>query len=372
MNILFFTCWYPNKYDRNNGIFVKEHAKCIKYSGNKIIILSIITIKSNHLFKKEIDVFSDENGIETHIIYIKSYFYKWIYINLPLQYYFAFSYFKKTLLSRFTPDVIHSNIIYPAGIIGNKIAKKINTPHYISEHWSKLDKFFSRNVYRYQAKKTYNNSKKIVVVSNFLMEKVRQYTLNKNIFLIPNIISDSYKFKLKILNETQICFCAIATWKYPKLPFLIMDVLNYASKNISQNIILNFIGEGPLLNEMKSKSKIYNFEINFHGYLDKPNICDELQRTNYFIHASEIETFSIVIAEALATGTPVIASNVGAIPNLINEENGILCNNTITEWTEGILKLIKTPYNHENISNKTLQLYSQERIRSLYNILYKK
>ena len=146
MNILFFACWYPNKYSINNGIFIKEHAKCIKYSGNKIIILSIIAIKSNHFFKKEIDVFIDENGIKTHIIYLKSYFYKWIYINLPLQYFFAFSYFKKTILSSFTPDVIHSNIVYPAGIIGNKIAKKINTPHYISEHWSKLDKFFSRNV----------------------------------------------------------------------------------------------------------------------------------------------------------------------------------------------------------------------------------
>ena len=370
MNVLFFTCWYPNKYDSTNGIFIREHAKCIKNAKVNVVVFAVVSVNSNCFFNKETETFINEDGVETHILYLKSKFYKWIYINIPLQYYFAFKYYKKNIGCKFIPDIVHSNIIYPSGLIGNLISKKISKPHYITEHWSKLSKFFSKSIYKYYGRKTYNEAKKITVVSNFLMNSVKQFTSNKNIIKLPNVINESLVYREKKPSDDCIYFCAIATWKYPKLPFLIMDALQLAQKDISNKIVMNFIGEGPLHKEMIKRAGTLNYQVNFLGQLGRTDICNELHKTDFFIHASAIETFSLVIAEALATGTPVIASNVGAIPELINETNGILCNNEINEWAAKICFAAKTKYDNEQISKNAISLYSHETISKEFRKLY--
>jgi glycosyltransferase involved in cell wall biosynthesis len=370
MNLLFFTCWYPNKYNSNNGIFIKEHAKCVKSTGNEIIVFAVISLKSNCIYSKEITVFIDENGIETHILYLKSKYYKWIYINIPLQFHIAYRYYKQKIAGKFSPDIVHSNILYPSGLIGNLISNKIAKPHIITEHWSKLNKFFKKSIYTFYGRKVYNNAKRITVVSDFLMNSVKQFTSNNNIIKIPNVINESFFYKQKNPTADCIHLCAIATWKYPKLPFLIMDAIQSAQNNISKKFILNFIGEGPLYKEMIEKSSSYSFQINFLGKLGRIEVNHELQKANFFMHASAIETFSLVIAEALATGTPVIASKVGAIPELINDTNGYLCENTIDDWALKIIMAINSKYNNEQISEQVISLYSQEVISLMFKKLY--
>ena len=62
------------------------------------------------------------------------------------------------------------------------------------------------------------------------------------------------------------------------------------------------------------------YSINYTGNISKEKIVEILHDSDFFVHASYIETFSLVIAEALSTGTPVIASNVGAIPEFVNKK----------------------------------------------------
>jgi len=121
---------------------------------------------------------------------------------------------------------------------------------------------------------------------------------------------------------------------------------------------------------MRKRSGEYNYQINFLGQLKRNDVNNELHKVDYFIHASAIETFSLVITEALATGTPVIASKVGAIPELINDSNGILCNNTIDDWKIKIIKAISTSYDHEQISKNIISFYSQDSVSLMFKDLY--
>ena len=68
-----------------------------------------------------------------------------------------------------------------------------------------------------------------------------------------------------------------------------------------------------------------------------------------FVLASEYEGFGLVVVEAMATGTPVVASRVDAIPEIIDDQKSGL--------------LFKSG-DHEDLANKIIQLINSESLRS--------
>jgi len=77
----------------------------------------------------------------------------------------------------------------------------------------------------------------------------------------------------------------------------------------------------------------------------------------------------VVLVEAMMTGTPVICSNVAALPELINETNGVLCDNTVESWVEGIEKALNLKFNTEEIAEKVKNEYSLESVgKKIYSV----
>ena len=369
MHVLFLTTWYPTKTNPHKGIFILKHAQAISKAGYKIIFLALSINNGNDFYKKNIHVTTDAFGIETHHIEIESYFYKWIYINPLFLFYIINTYYKTKIISACEIKIIHSNVINPAGIIGYWLSKKHNTFHIITEHWSMLDNYIKKNLFSTYAKKAYNNASYITVVSSYLKSIVEKYVDNKNtIRIVANAIDEKLFYYAPKINSKEIVFMAVANWSLPKKPLLFVNALKEVQQKINKPIVLNLVGNGPLLDEIKNKT--YNFKINFLGSMDHIAIGKLLRESSFFVHASETETFSAVVAEALLTGTPVIASKVGALPELINNTNGILCENTIAGWTEAINKAITIDYNYELISKESSKKYGSAGVGQQFSRLY--
>jgi glycosyltransferase involved in cell wall biosynthesis len=368
MKVLFIASWYPNGTDPLKGIFVKKHAEAIKKADVEIEVLAITVSNSTKFYEKKITKTRDEAGIVTHLIELNSKFYKFIHVDLFLQFGVMKNYYDKIVKPTFKPDIIHSNVLFPAAILGYKLAGKEKLPHVITEHWSKVDKFFSKSLYSGIGKKAYSSANYVTVVSDFLKRSLsKHFTDPSKIKVVPNVIDTSvFSFREKS-SGGKIIFCCVAHWNGVKRPDLIFNSLNEFSKKSSRPVQLKVVGEGILLEQLKNNK--WDFETSYLGNLNRNDLASVLHSADYFLHASETETFSIVIAEALATGTPVLASNVGAIPELINKENGFLCNNTINSWSECLMKLTATEFDNkkiaeqahnfglEKIGNKFLDLY---------------
>lgn len=74
--------------------------------------------------------------------------------------------------------------------------------------------------------------------------------------------------------------------------------------------------------------------VNYLGYLAKEKIISYYQKAQVLLYPSNSEGLPMGILEAMATGLPVVASNIGGIPDIIdNGKNGYLMNNFhIDEW----------------------------------------
>jgi len=130
------------------------------------------------------------------------------------------------------------------------------------------------------------------------------------------------------------------------------------------------IGGGDRLNDLKELCSKNELEAYFTGYIPKKLIAEHLQQADYFVHASTIETFGVVVAEALLTGTPVICSKVGALPELINDSNGVLCNNSLESWEAGLNALLSKRFDNKQIANDMKQSFGVESIGNRINAIY--
>jgi glycosyltransferase involved in cell wall biosynthesis len=368
LKILFLSYWYPSKRNPLKGVFIKKHAHAIAAAGNKVHVLSLVIERTDDLFKKEIITDKDEKGIDHTQIAIGSKYYKLFHLLLFYQYRLLKKEAKRINAS-FQPQLIHSNVLYPAVILGYKLSTLFNLPHVITEHWSKVNKFMSKSLYAGIGKKAYAQAKNITVVSNFLKENILSYINAANTIVVPNVVNtELFCLKEKAENKDSLTFTCVAHWSAPKRPDLIFYALNKFANQCNKKLILNVIGEGKLIQELKPM--IWMFKVNYLGNQPPAELATTLQGSDYFLHASEIETFSIVIAEALSTGTPVLASNVGAISELINSTSGVLTDNVVENWVIGLEKLTSRSFDHKGISESTKK-FSEKLIGEQFTQLYK-
>ncbi|MDT0293030.1 glycosyltransferase [Mesonia ostreae] len=141
-----------------------------------------------------------------------------------------------------------------------------------------------------------------------------------------------------------------------------------------ENINLKFAG--PISEPSYFKEKVEpnlkydNFE--YVGHLKQPQLNDLIGKSKAFMFSSVWdEPYGLVIAEALASGVPVLANNVGAAPEILNADTGCLFN---LQKPETFRKCIETI---QHISRKDCRMRAEifcchKRMVDDYEKLYKR
>ena len=123
------------------------------------------------------------------------------------------------------------------------------------------------------------------------------------------------------------------------------------------------------MNNLIIKSELAN-NIILLGIQNKESIAEEMQKATAFIHNSNFETFSVVCAEALCCGTPVIVSKLTAIQEYLRDGiDGIFVEkNNIYEWKKSIEYFLerKTTFDHQEIAARSSSLFSKKTIGQKY------
>jgi glycosyltransferase involved in cell wall biosynthesis len=99
-----------------------------------------------------------------------------------------------------------------------------------------------------------------------------------------------------------------------------IDTLLAAWKHLDQAIPLKIVGQGPLAETVKEAvSKLSNVE--WLGTLTLERLYEIMGKAEFLIFPSAwYETFGRVAVEAFATGTPVIAAQIGAVAEIVEDQ----------------------------------------------------
>lgn len=100
------------------------------------------------------------------------------------------------------------------------------------------------------------------------------------------------------------------------------------------------------LGDAAPPERVGGAEIRFVPYqADARRVADYYRAADLYLHSARVETFGLVIAEALACGLPVVATAVAAIPELINHgENGLLVEpGNPAAFADAVVSLLSAP-----------------------------
>lgn len=145
---------------------------------------------------------------------------------------------------------------------------------------------------------------------------------------------------------------------------------------IQEHLALSFFGTGELMeaNMKLAKEIIPNVNVNFKGFVTNRN--DIYEQADILVVTSETEGLSLAILEALASGTPTIASNVGGNPELVHhEQNGLLYDYADSaKLAEHIVRLYKDKALYNLFSERSVNIFkngfSMQQCAQNYNLAY--
>lgn len=89
---------------------------------------------------------------------------------------------------------------------------------------------------------------------------------------------------------------------------------------------LEICGDGELRNDLESLVSGLGLRGQVHllGKLSKAQVLERLDRAHALVLASQVETFGVVLIEALARGRPVVATRCGGPEGIVTSSNGLL------------------------------------------------
>jgi len=171
----------------------------------------------------------------------------------------------------------------------------------------------------------------IVVSQNLKEEMMKKGISNEKISVVYNGVDNEflkendYKTSLMILNKYGISnhYCLYVGRLTSRKG---VDYLLYAMKKIRE-IHCVVVGDGPQREYLFSLTKTIGIQkrVTFTGYVPKEDLKHLYAAADFLVLPSLAEGLPLVILEALATGTPVIASRIAGIPDIISDGyNGIM------------------------------------------------
>jgi len=364
LRVLHIVPWFPNPKNNIEGVFILEHLKELnKYCENKV--LHIQFGDSNN----ETDRISN---LEVNRVTLKPTLNKWLFKEKKATHFIT----KYLTEKQDNYDVVNFHITYPNAINITKLVSKFSTLKFcMMEHWSAYHTQFNLpkgNKGRKRIENIFNNNIPLFTVSNALGEDIKQFIGNakKPFKVIPNCIDETeFNYKEKT-NSNDFIFTSINNWSPMKNPFVIINAYAILKKKYN-NLKLVLAGDGTLIPQMKNLVIELNLSssVQFLGRIQKSEVVNILHNSNIYCQSSNYETFSSICLEALATGTPVLATNIGGMKDFVNKNNGSLVNTLeIKDWVNDMEQsyLNYDRFNRKKISTHCISKFNCKTIGELY------
>jgi len=279
------------------------------------------------------------------------------------------------------PDVVHAHSAQWAAAAAARIRERTGIPYVVTEHFSG---YREGNVFPWQwplIREGLDNARSIACVSEALKTDLvtRGLARSTDVDVAPNPVDTTFfrpPAKDRWIERTQTSegfrLLTVGRLTPNKRIDLVLRALTYCPTSV----VAAIVGEGPEEEALRRLAQRLNLtdRVRFVGKQDRRGVRRNYWAADALVVPSQVETFGLVLVEAMATGLPVIATRSGGPEDIVTPNTGIL---VPTDDAKALAAAVKTlrgapadRFRPETIRSVAVDRYSPDafvqRSRSLY------
>ncbi len=184
----------------------------------------------------------------------------------------------------------------------------------------------------------------LVTPSNFLARAVRERGFAVEV--IPNVIDSArYPFRLRERVRPRLFWMRAFHDIYnPEMAIRVLARLRAIEPEAT--LIMGGQDKGllPGVQQLARELGVAD-AVEFPGYLDFERKVKFASASDIYLNTNRIDNMPVSVVEMGALGVPVIATNIGGIPDLLtHEENGLLvADNDVEAMVQAVVRLVREP-----------------------------
>ena len=314
MNILILPSWYPSPDDPLNGSFFAEQAQALAGAGHRVTVFALYGDAPSGSSWEE----SLRGGVREFALHFRP-----LPLHLtPLRLTGALTKLFSAAFRGERPDIIHAHsfrILRYAGLL----SRLYRIPLVVTEHVS----WFERGLLSEKDKRAiaadYAAASEVIAVSRGLKEQI-QPLCRRPVRVVPNLVDDRFfRSPLEKPPSDVFRFLSVGSLNRNKG----MDALIAAFAETVKTFPaaeLTICGDGeerPSL-EQQAVSLGVAEKVTFAGRVSREQCAEYCTGCDAFVLASRVETFGLVLAEAMASGRPIVMTRTGAWRELCTQTTG--------------------------------------------------
>lgn len=370
MRILTFTALFPNSVDPTLGIFIYQRsAHLAQRPGIHVEIVSPVPWFPRWLkirrWRAASEIPSQEEFGTLSLHHPRYFLVPKISMPLHALLMFLGSLARVRRLNRIAKiDCIDAHFVYPDGLAAVLMGKVLGVPVTVSARGTDINFFPSFRLIRPMIRWTLSRADRVIAVSRALKDAMVDLGADPNkILVITNgVNADLFHPLDRVQAKRQLnlpphapLLVSVGSLIRPKGHLtLIRAFARVAPKH--PELRLYILGEGPLRSELKSLVDYLNLQdrVLLPGKHPNEELPKWFNAANASLLVSEREGWPNVVTESLACGTPVVATRVGGIPEILHSpELGILVDQTVESIANGIESALMKSWDREAISRQT-------------------
>ena len=246
------------------------------------------------------------------------------------------------MLAKFRPDKIYftasiSGIAFYRDLLLSVLWKCYSSLNgaqvFYHYHTKGIDNFVSKSIVHLVLTRFFLRNVNVILLSRILIKDFEKARVYKKVFFLSNGIKnqiDESTFeqiiekKYENPNQIQVLYLSQLTKEkgYD-------EVLALASHTLGRNIHYHFAGgwqspeDKDFFFEFVEKNNLNN-SVTYHGFVSGISKENLFATAHLLAYPSRNDAFPLTILEALSYGVPVVASNQGSIPMMLDSESGVV------------------------------------------------
>ncbi|MBL4612514.1 MAG: glycosyltransferase [Emcibacter sp.] len=375
MRVLTFTSLYPNGLHPRHGIFVKnrmDYFDRIEGTSRKVIApvqyVPLLGLLPNSRFHQLNQIPQEEQQGDVPVYHPR-------YMTIPGTNIINVADAMAKAAHKILPEIykgqenfelIDAHYLYPDGVAAFRLAKKLSKPLILTARGSDVNFWLDQPDCKDSILQAIDYAHKVICVSHALKDRLIQHGVDQDKLTVIMNGVDNIFFQANN-NRPQDNRGEYLLTVGNLVPLKGHAYILHALAELPQEK-LTIIGAGELdatLRKLAEQLKISD-RVSFLPHIAHKDLPAYYVGAKCTILMSSSEGMPNVVLESLACGTPVIATNVGGIPEVITENNGILLSERTSDaLTEALKAALQHNWDRPRISQDMTYLDWTETARKL-------